>query len=94
MYSNFHFGKLMNYNPGFLIQWLVSLTNFYVHYPNLVSTIALLWFAAWLWLFNDCLDQEEGINRNTWVITLIFAPLGSIFYLIHTLKRTNLNATL
>ena len=78
----------MNYHPNAVINLIFW--AFYgapAAHPLAVSIISILWIIGWFFLLRDCLKIETGIDRLTWVIVLLFAPFGSVFYFARAVNR-------
>ena len=55
----------------------------------MVIFLVLAWFVVMTCCIGNCLHCDKGVDRLTWLVVLIAAPFGIIFYLIHAFKQVN-----
>ena len=61
---------------------------FVVKHLLLLTFLSLGYGLFWLFLINDDLKNETGVDRLTWLVLLLALPLfGSLFYVRRLLER-------
>ena len=68
--------------------YFLNFEFFLMRHYIIVSVLGLFYAGFWLLLVFDDLENEEGIDRLTWLVALLGIPLfGSIFYCRHMFNR-------
>src|SRR5665647_3065567 len=66
----------------------INLEIFVIEHFVLLTILGLCYAVFWLFLVNDNLKTETGVDRLTWLVLLLALPLfGSLFYLRRLLER-------